>query len=395
MHGQYKAWEKVSYFGIIATMEYDWEQNVFHLALIKSFGTRKKSYIPHAGRGAFARRFIRKGAVVSPAPLIHLPNRDVLTMFDGEVVVSDEGDEDYMVMRDEMKANHKQLLLNYCFGHRESTLLLCPYGYLSSLINHSHKEANTKISWSRKHGLISHPEWFNQSLKEWGGRNTAGLSFDFVALRDIEESEEILIDYGEEWENAWQNHANNYKSPRPDYIPAFELNRRAELKVKTISEHDYRSEGVNVFCRRQYVLNFGLDLEEADDWEGYEDEPHFTLGIYPCQPVTRHNDDSYDVELIAKEYENAYDIGLWPHHEVVSHILFDVPRDIFYFRDEPTHRDHHQTWSFRHDMRIPDEMFPEVWKNRAKYKSKKEETEKVKEKSELEECGSDASCFEV
>jgi hypothetical protein len=130
-------------------------------------------------------------------------------------------------------------------------------------------------------------------------------------------------------------------------------------------------------------------MEEADEWEGYEDEPHFRLGIYPCRAVKRHNDDSYNVELIAKEYANVYDMDLWPHHDVVSHILFNVPRDIFYFRDEPVHRDHHQTWSFRHDMRIPDEMFPEVWKNRVAYKLKKEETEKGSHKSESSNDGGD------
>jgi len=33
-----------------------------------------------------------------------------------------------------------------------------------------------------------------------------GLSFEYVALRDIEEGEEIFMDYGEEWEDAWEQH---------------------------------------------------------------------------------------------------------------------------------------------------------------------------------------------
>ena len=48
----------------------------------------KNSTISHAGRGAFATRFLPKGAVVSSAPLIHIPDRDVLIMYadteDGE-----------------------------------------------------------------------------------------------------------------------------------------------------------------------------------------------------------------------------------------------------------------------------------------------------------------------
>lgn len=40
-----------------------------------------KSSIPDAGRGAFANRFIPKGGLVAPAPLIHIPESDALKMF--------------------------------------------------------------------------------------------------------------------------------------------------------------------------------------------------------------------------------------------------------------------------------------------------------------------------
>ena len=43
------------------------------------------SSIPHAGRGAFASRKIRKGRLVAPAPLIHLPNRSNLVMYEPKI----------------------------------------------------------------------------------------------------------------------------------------------------------------------------------------------------------------------------------------------------------------------------------------------------------------------
>jgi hypothetical protein len=39
------------------------------------------STIPDAGRGAFANRFIPKGGLVAPAPLIHIPDRSIFTMY--------------------------------------------------------------------------------------------------------------------------------------------------------------------------------------------------------------------------------------------------------------------------------------------------------------------------
>ncbi|KAL3913021.1 MAG: hypothetical protein SGARI_000864 [Bacillariaceae sp.] len=78
-----------------------------------------ESTLPQAGHGAFARRPMTKDSVVLPVPLIHIPDRHLLEMYE----YSEEMEE---VNR--TKATGQQLLLNYCMGHRESTLLLCPYG---------------------------------------------------------------------------------------------------------------------------------------------------------------------------------------------------------------------------------------------------------------------------
>ena len=83
------------------------------------------STIPSAGRGAFATRRIPKGALMAPVPLIHVPNRSIYNMYDSIV---DTSWHHHSVVRDESKVIGHQLILNYCFGHRQSTLLLCPYG---------------------------------------------------------------------------------------------------------------------------------------------------------------------------------------------------------------------------------------------------------------------------
>lgn len=318
------------------------------------------STIPDAGRGAFARRFIKKGELVAPAPLVHLPSRGVLDMFEEKVITKKEG---LFLARDATKPIHKQLLLNYCFGHRQSSLLLCPYGHLTALINHSHQSPNTKIVWS-KDTFMSHPEWRDLPLESWGGKKTAGLSFDLVALRDIDTDEEIFIDYGEEWELAWQEHVQNFKVHRPLYIPAFELNAFVDIKLYTDDEYSYKSDGVFIFCRRIHILLSGIDIEEATDWEGYEDEPRISDGIYPCRVIKRNNADSYMAELVIRKQVEDDEVELFQTVETFSHVLFDVPRDAFYFRDDFYSRDHHKSWSFRHDMRLDDKIFPEIWKNR-------------------------------
>ena len=303
------------------------------------------STIPHAGRGAFANRFIPKGGLVAPAPLIHMPNRFALTMFDSYL-------HDNVLVRNTSKPIHQQLLLNYCFGHNESTLLLCPYGLLTSQINHS-KQPNTKIEWTQN---VRHAEWMEMPLRHWASTKHSGISFDFVALRDIQEDEEILIDYGDEWEQAWQHHVQNYDPPRPNYIPAYELNRMETLRIRTMAEESYETDGLGLYCRATYVEVYGLEAEEADEFDDHEE------AIYPCRVRRRMNDNSYLAELFDRKYSES--VGGEIAIDTPSQILLDVPRDAFYFRDILYQREHHQTWSFRHDMRIPDSMFPEIWKNK-------------------------------
>lgn len=85
-----------------------------------------KSKLPFAGRGATAQRFIAAGQVVVPVPLIQMMDKDDLIIW--EESQNKNGDWDEVPVGE-------QLLLNYCFGHDESSLLLCPITN-AILINH-------------------------------------------------------------------------------------------------------------------------------------------------------------------------------------------------------------------------------------------------------------------
>lgn len=173
-----------------------------------------KSTLPHAGFGAFSQYHIKRDEIVIPAPLLQILDKDVLTVYkDGEYIGN-------------------QLLLNYCFGHPQSSLLLCP-DTQAELINHCSKRTkqcgragpNAAIRWSRGWDPTS-DAWREKSLKELGKEGGRGLAFEVYALRDIQAGkcsaralmlfasmqrltcsfvagEEVFIDYGIEWEAAW------------------------------------------------------------------------------------------------------------------------------------------------------------------------------------------------
>lgn len=162
------------------------------------------STLGNAGHGAFAKRFLSQGTVVSGSPLIHM-FEDVLELYD--LVYANAT----ATRRRPWTKNGDQLLLNYCFGHHESTLLLCPYGSGKSAnvygccvcfdfraynkvsagvnyINHNATLANVQLQWA-PNGTIGHnSSWLSLTPNDmkWSYKQSLGAScrsvVSFVSL---------------------------------------------------------------------------------------------------------------------------------------------------------------------------------------------------------------------
>lgn len=140
-----------------------------------------------------------------------------------------------------------ELLLNYAYTHPHSPLYLVPSAPLASYINHGgimmsikpkSKGANVKVQWPKdgsnsaklfewtysqngnhfstnfdKMNFKSPNPWLNDhpiDVIERSGK----LAFEYVALRDIHNGEEILIDYGDLWEEAWKEYSGRHPYAR-------------------------------------------------------------------------------------------------------------------------------------------------------------------------------------
>jgi len=157
-----------------------------------------KSTLPLAGQGAFAARFLSKGSLIAPAPLIQIPDRKSIQMY--ELVESEDGKS--FVRKNDTPIGY-QLIMNYCFGHEDSRLLLCPQTNVI-LINHCStrktgegecgtKGPNAKVQWAGSWDPRS-TEWLQKSLADIDQATVdgmRGLSLQFVATRDILPGEEV------------------------------------------------------------------------------------------------------------------------------------------------------------------------------------------------------------
>lgn len=126
-----------------------------------------KSSLPNTGRGAFATKHIPKGEYVTAVPLLQA-YRKRFTM---------EWSDGYEVLW-----RGEQLLLNYCFGRKDSNVLLFPYGPVVTHINHA-RPANVALRWSDRMPAPERLEWTTSKLlRDW---YYSGLLLELYALEDI------------------------------------------------------------------------------------------------------------------------------------------------------------------------------------------------------------------
>lgn len=297
----------------------------------------RPSTIEQAGRGAFAKRFLPKGSVVGPAPVVHLLREEMNVR---PLYFADNGE---YAVDPRSPTVHQQLALNYCFGHRHSSLLLCNYGMINNLINHSREKANAKLEWNFK--LMQHPEWLDQPFKDWITILKAGLMLNFVATRDIQPGEEVFLDYGPEWEAAWQRHVSEWRPAKhaTRYRPARELNMRET--IMTMAEGHYQEEDVTMYCLEWYRTWSGLPEEDerVQGISGFRVHKGTTsnLGMFShfCRVIDRYQGSEgetlYTVELYSQEESKDGD----KCEILVYEVLLAVPRDAIFFEDVPYSRE--------------------------------------------------------
>jgi len=335
----------------------------------------RKSTLPHAGQGAFAQHRIRKGEIVVPAPLIHIDDRDVLAVYD------EYGDR-----------TGTQLLMNYCLGHSESSLLLCPETN-ALLINHCSdrkKECgrdgpNVSYRWSTGWEPRS-DEWRKMTVDEISQQSGRGLSIEFVALRDIKPGDEVFMDYGAEWEEAWEKHLATWKPPAQDEAlaeTAKEANEQKEpLKLlvtgdlRKVSDHPYLFTGCQYWSTDMdrdkvwYEKNPSwMDLKDEEILHNYADDGLEYKGDYathrdryhwPCTVIRQEENGSYTVRIHQAEWKSSRP---W-HKNGLPRLLTNYPRESIHYFVKPYASDQHLPGVFRHPIGVRDEIFPEQWKNR-------------------------------
>ena len=318
----------------------------------------KPSTLPQASMGAFATRFLPAGTIVAQLPMIHVTNRSRFNLY--TLYPYDDGE--HLPYYSEIIG--QQLLLNYCFGHNDSSLLLCPYGPMVGYVNHNQSLANVQLRWGRAESGNHNPSLLESSVADLSTSPTAKLAMEFISTRDISEGEEIFLDYGDEWEAAWQLHISQWKPvPNADmYRSAAELNGDNVTRIRTVFEEiEHRSypESVQTKCDSSF---YSYPVETVEHYKNGTID-HYLLvtdsPLYHCSILRSRMDDDTGDYLYGVHMFDQTKNGTTSTYSLVE----DVPRAGIQFVDKPYTSDVFLPNAFRHDMRIPDDIFPDAWRN--------------------------------
>ena len=338
----------------------------------------RESSDERVGNGLFAKTIISKGTVVLASPVVPLLR--------SELELKDEAHE---------QVNDHQLLLNYCYGHPDSDLLFLPYGPLVNAINHplADTEPNIKIQWHHesphytqnsdlhRRQQFHHPELLDLSPEQVAVTHGKGLMFDFVAIRDIQPGEELYLDYGNDWWDAWILHQGEWEGIQfdPDYISSNDYNQQLEDKdedepIRTITEQHRRPYPNNLQTACYFEGDWVMDPEHEEArilFSSYSDQeehdcliPCIILERYEPEDEDKSSEESvlYSAKLVDTNQENE-SINFSCHiYKQFEYILNDIPRHAITFVDKPHSSDKFLPQAFRHAIGVPMEGFyPDRW----------------------------------
>ena len=331
-----------------------------------------QSTVPHAGRGAFASRSLPAGTVVTASPLIHIPDKRLLELhplvIDPEA--EEEGEREYM--RSEDTVTGHQLLLNYCYGHPDSSMLFFPAGPMAALINHAptKDQVNVKLQWS------THPQhktaWYDVDPYDlvWNAdHHHLGLVMEVVATRDIQPGEEIFLDYGAEYQEAWDQHAAAWKAGvdgRKEWPlrAADYMAKHSTQPLETAVELGHDPSYPNHVQLKAFLM-----IEESLRAGSREDPKFWAM---PETGTAYDSDNLFDLVVedrrqIEDEHGNKTFEYLvrWTNNRGVDTFVDHVPSDALVFVDAPGEADEFSVDKpFRHYIGIPDSIFPHgAWRN--------------------------------
>jgi hypothetical protein len=210
--------------------------------------------------------------------------------------------------------------------------------------------------------------------------------FDLIAIRDINDGEEIFIDYGNDWQISWNQHKESWAPPSSSEFFSYEQTDRLNKEAKSSSIRTTKEQITNPYpsnimtvCLYNYddeeEESSGSNKEASLDTKTDEDlikqysksgghfvpdYPPMHEEFFPCIIYSRHHESG---TCTVRIFRDVYDLDALEDEAGIPTILTEYPENSIRFVNRPYMGDIFLAQGFRHSLGIPNEMFPEQWKN--------------------------------
>jgi hypothetical protein len=203
----------------------------------------------------------------------------------------------------------------------------------------------------------------------WKNVNPGSLVLEVVASRDLVAGEELFLDYGPEWEAAWEQHVAKWE-PLPNaqsYVYPEDMDETEVLRTVKEQESEPYPKNLITMC-----LTPEWDRKKNKHVEWYQPEWDWAQGLVFCNILDRQTgDDGNDIYTVSLNFfdvdvseplveeEIAYDPNV-PMEELF--IDTGVPRRAIRWIEKPYLDDEHLPNAFRHPIGLPDNLVPVAWR---------------------------------
>jgi hypothetical protein len=383
------------------------------------------SSVPGAGRGALAKRDVPVGQVIIQTPVLHLDTSQ-MEIVDQSLYDDDEEDESdkgesasvHLPLRRDHgikytdRVKSYQLMLNYAYSSPESHVLLVPLGPGVNFINHhfDRSRVNAYLRWSSRHSSrqmthlrpmevlsrsssLTYHDRQERASEEFGdyeeiadAADSNTLLLEIVAARNIVHGEEIFIDYGAGWEEAWNEHLvrweqrrneplsadskSSYQSAR-EWMTSHDVRKDYRWKTEAEQVKEPYPENLQTACFVSLHRFFeelqdeGLEHGTAMDWSRKDEANHMSC-LRPCSITHRIDIDgtvSYRAIVYPMErFEEPEECGgeYLPSEGLT---VEEIASEAVTLIDKPYSSDIHQPWAFRHSIVVPENFLPSSWRH--------------------------------
>jgi hypothetical protein len=278
-----------------------------------------------------------------------------------------------------------RLLMNYCYGHEMSDIVLYPYSPMSNYINHDGIRPNARLRWRRR-------QYDDDDEDEDATNNNNKYSIDFpstevmlrdqppgmllelVAIRTIRSGEQVTIDYGRSWEAAWERHLAAWNATRSDDNPNsttiaedYVYPDDPSLTIQTEQEQQERPYAPNLLT---VCYRYDDDNHHGRQQQQQQQQKRrlHSSRLEPCRilerlPTARRaseagggsDDDDGNVIADNEDSDEYYRVEFTSdaHQKTIA-------RSLIAFTDKPGTSDQALGDAFRHVMGL-DDIFPNQW----------------------------------